>query len=81
MTAEEQNEAENDLAFERLKWQSRRRCAAAAFLGLFLDLLLLVVLSEQRLKVIEGPLMALIYTEGGIIAAYMGLATWAQFKK
>ena len=81
MTAEETKEAENDLAFERLKWQSRRRCAAAAFLGLFLVFLFLVAGDLERLKAIEGPLQALLYTFGGIIAAYMGLATWAQFKK
>ena len=81
MTTDEQKEAENELAFERLKWQSRRRVAAAAFLGLFLELLLLIVLPEKRIEVIQAPMMALIYTFGGIVAAYMGLATWAQFKK
>lgn len=81
MTTDETKEAENDLAFERLKWQSRRRCAAAAFLGLFLELLLLIVLPEKRIEIIQAPMMALIYTFGGIVAAYMGLATWAQFKK
>ncbi len=81
MTAEETKEAENGLAFERLKWQSRRRLAAVSFFGLFLELLLLVVLPEKRIEAIQAPLMALIYTFGGIIAAYMGLATWAQFKK
>jgi hypothetical protein len=81
LTEEEKRQEEAEISLETRRWQSRRRCAAAAFLGLFLVLLLLIILPEKRIEVIQAPLMALIYTFGGIIAAYMGLATWAQFKK
>ncbi len=77
----ESHQIEGREAVSRM-WVNRRRMAWLSLAAiLFIVVVSMFVLSEARLKAAEPLLSSALYVLGSLVAAYMGLATFAEAGK